>query len=167
MNVQRLKRGAYYAVLWLVSLLFVAPVLWIVLASFKQKNDLLAVPPKLIFTPTLANYVELFHRQSLLLQIGNSIFLSVASVSIAVLVSFLAAFCFSRFRPKGTDFLMFLLLSIRMLPGTGSHPSCLSDVRRLRLEGHASMACPVLRHVLDPFLCLDFEGFPRWRLRAF
>ena len=32
-------------------------------------------------------------------------------------VSFLAAFCFSRFRPKGTDFLMFLLLSIRMLPG--------------------------------------------------
>ena len=117
MNAQRLKRGAYYTVLWLVSLLFVAPVLWIVLASFKQKNDLLAVPPKLIFTPTLANYVELFHRQSLLLQIGNSILLSVASVSIAVLVSFLAAFCFSRFRPKGTDFLMFLLLSIRMLPG--------------------------------------------------
>ncbi len=36
---------------------------------------------------------------------------------IAIVVSFLAAFCFSRFKPKGTDFLMFLLLSIRMLPG--------------------------------------------------
>lgn len=117
MNTDRLKRWAYYAVLWLVSLLFVAPVLWIVLASFKQRDDLLAVPPKLIFTPTLENYIELFHRQSLLLQIGNSVVLSAASVCIAVVVSFLAAFCFSRFRPKGTDFLLFLLLSIRMLPG--------------------------------------------------
>lgn len=115
--MERFKRGVYYAILWVVSLLFVAPVLWILLASFKHKNDVLAMPPKLIFTPTLENYIQLFHRQSLLLQIGNSILLSVASVCIAVVVSFLAAFCFSRFRPKGTDFLLFLLLSIRMLPG--------------------------------------------------
>ncbi len=52
-----------------------------------------------------------------MLQIFNSVFLSVVAVTIAVVVSFLAAFCFSRFKPKGTDFLMFLLLSIRMLPG--------------------------------------------------
>lgn len=51
------------------------------------------------------------------MQLGNSVLLSLGAVVIAVFVSFLAAFCFSRFRPKGTDFLMFLLLSIRMLPG--------------------------------------------------
>ena len=113
----RLKRGLYHALLWAVALVFVAPVGWIVLASFKSREDILAVPPKLIFTPTLANYADLIHRQSLLLQITNSVVLSVAAVVIAVVVSFLAAFCFSRFRPKGTDFLMFLLLSIRMLPG--------------------------------------------------
>ncbi len=117
MTTDRLKRALYYTLLWAISLLFVAPVAWIVLASFKTRADILAVPPKLVFEPTLQNYVDLFHRQSLLLQIGNSVLLSVAAVCIAVVVSFLAAFCFSRFRPRGTDFLMFLLLSIRMLPG--------------------------------------------------
>lgn len=108
---------AYYAVLWLVSLFFAAPVAWIVLSSFKTRSDILAVPPKLIFLPTLANYVDLFHRNELLLQIFNSVVLSLGAVIVAVVVSFLAAFCFSRFKPKGTSFLMFLLLSIRMLPG--------------------------------------------------
>ena len=115
--MERIGRGLYYGVLWAVALVFVAPVLWILLASFKGRTDILAVPPKLVFTPTLDNYVALFHRQSLLLQVGNSVLLSLGAVTIAVVVSFLAAFCFSRFRPKGTDFLMFLLLSIRMLPG--------------------------------------------------
>ena len=113
----KLRRAGYYTLLWIVSLLFFAPVGWIVLSSFKTRDEILAVPPKLIFWPTLDNFVELLHRQGLLLQIFNSVFLSVAAVCIAVVVSFLAAFCFSRFKPKGTDFLMFLLLSIRMLPG--------------------------------------------------
>jgi multiple sugar transport system permease protein len=115
--MERLRSGLYYAGLWLISLVFFAPIAWIVLASFKTRSDILAVPPKLLFTPTLENYVDLFQRQSLFLQLGNSILLSLGAVIIAVLVSFLAAFCFSRFKPKGTDFLMFLLLSIRMLPG--------------------------------------------------
>lgn len=115
--MERLRSGLYYAGLWAISLLFFAPIAWIVLASFKTRSDILAVPPKLFFTPTLENYVDLFQRQSLFLQLGNSVLLSLGAVVIAVFVSFLAAFCFSRFRPKGTDFLMFLLLSIRMLPG--------------------------------------------------
>ncbi|MBE7186252.1 MAG: carbohydrate ABC transporter permease [Methylobacterium mesophilicum] len=113
----RFRRGLYYACLWAISILFFAPIAWIVLASFKTRSDILAVPPKLLFVPTLENYVALFNRPGIFLQLANSVFLSLGAVVIAVLVSFLAAFCFSRFRPKGTDFLMFLLLSIRMLPG--------------------------------------------------
>jgi len=113
-----LKRTLYHAVLWLVSLIFFLPIAWIVLSSFKTRDDILAVPPKLVFTPTLDNYVALLDRQPpVTLQLLNSVFMSVTAVVIAVFVSFLAAFCFSRFKPKGTNFLMFLLLSIRMLPG--------------------------------------------------
>ncbi|MDQ0467757.1 carbohydrate ABC transporter permease [Labrys wisconsinensis] len=115
--MSRLRDTVYYGLLWLVSLFFAAPIGWIVLSSFKTRDDILAVPPKLVFVPTLQNYVDLFGRQSLLLQMANSVFLSLAAVVLAVVVSFLAAFCFSRFKPRGTDFLMFLLLSIRMLPG--------------------------------------------------
>jgi multiple sugar transport system permease protein len=35
---------------------------------------------------------------------------------VAIVVSFLAAYCFSRYQPRVTNFLMFVLLSIRMVP---------------------------------------------------
>ncbi|WP_375570483.1 carbohydrate ABC transporter permease [Ahrensia marina] len=114
----RFRRGAYYTLLWCVSLMFFTPVAWIIMSSFKTREEILATPPTLIFTPTLDNYIELFtENQNFLQQLGNSIVMSLSAVVIAVLVSFLAAFCFSRFKPKGTNFLMFILLSIRMLPG--------------------------------------------------
>ncbi len=113
-----LRTWLYYTALWIVSLIFFSPVAWIILSSFKSHDEILATPPRLFFTPTLENYVNLFTQtRSFWLQLANSIFMSIAAVMIAVLISFLAAFCFSRFRPKATDFLMFLLLSIRMLPG--------------------------------------------------
>ncbi|TXH34212.1 MAG: carbohydrate ABC transporter permease [Rhodospirillaceae bacterium] len=116
--MSNLRQTLYHALLWLISLLFFSPVAWLMLSSFKGRNDILAVPAKLVFTPTLDNYVQLFERNGFLQQLLNSFIMSVAAVIVAVVVSFLAAFCFSRFKPKGTDFLMFLLLSVRMLPGT-------------------------------------------------
>ena len=44
---------------------------------------------------------------------------AVATLSIsivAIVVAFLAAYSFSRFKPRGTDFLMFVLLTVRMVP---------------------------------------------------
>jgi multiple sugar transport system permease protein len=49
-------------------------------------------------------------------ELMNSIFMSISAVVIAVVVSFLAAYSFSRFKPKGTDLIMFILLSMRMVP---------------------------------------------------
>lgn len=112
------RRSLYHALLWAVALVWFAPVAWIILSAFKTREDILATPPKLIFTPTLQNFVDLFNRNtSFTTQFLNSIVLSVTAVVIAVAVSFLAAYAFSRFKPRGTNFLMFLLLSVRMLPG--------------------------------------------------
>lgn len=110
----------YHVLLWLIALLFFAPVAWIILSSFKTANQILAVPPKLLFTPTLANYVRLFSGASLTHELFNSVIISVLAVVVAAAAAFLAAFSFSRFKPAGTDFLMFLLLSIRMLPGSAA-----------------------------------------------
>ena len=116
----RVREGLYHAVLWLVSLVFFAPVFWIALSSFKTAPQILAVPPILFFRPTFANYTRLFADPAFEHHFFNSVVLSVLAVLIAVTVSFLAAFSFSRFRPAATNFLMFLLLSIRMLPGSAA-----------------------------------------------
>ena len=115
------KSSAFYHIgLWVVVLVFFAPVFWICLSAFKTKADILAMPPKFIFTPTLANVIDLFQREAFLNAIKNSFIMSLSSVSIALVISFMAAYCFSRFAPKMTDFLMFLLLSTRMVPGAAT-----------------------------------------------
>jgi multiple sugar transport system permease protein len=87
-----------------------------VICSLKTKIDILTIPPNWLFIPTLDNYIGLFERLNFTKELINSVFMSVSAVVIAVIVSFLAAYSFSRFKPKGTDFLMFLLLSMRMVP---------------------------------------------------
>jgi multiple sugar transport system permease protein len=111
-----LKRSLYHLVLWLVALAFFAPIIWIALSALKTKSELLATPPHFIFTPTLSNFQDLVTRPNIGTYLLTSFIISVLSVTIAMVVSFLAAYCFSRFKPAGTNFLMFLLLSVRMVP---------------------------------------------------
>ncbi|MFZ4814543.1 MAG: carbohydrate ABC transporter permease [Phototrophicaceae bacterium] len=116
MNRKRTQQTLYHLVLWLVALVFFAPVLWIILSSFKTTSGILATPPQFVFTPTFENYPDLLTRPNVTQYFLSSIVISLTSVVIALVVSFLAAYCFSRFKPTGTNFLMFLLLSIRMVP---------------------------------------------------
>lgn len=110
------RQTGYHLLLWLVALVFFSPVLWIIMAAFKTKNDILATPPKFVFTPTLANFQDFVTRPNVFEAFKNSLLISITAMLIAIAVSFLAAYCFSRFQPRGTNFLMFMLLSIRMVP---------------------------------------------------
>ena len=114
------RQTIYHWLLWLVSILFFLPVLWIILAAFKTKNDLLSIPPKWVFSPTLANFADLTSRHDFFRSLQNSFLISTSAVIVAIVVSFLAAYSFSRFRPRGTNLLMFILLSIRMVPAAAS-----------------------------------------------
>ncbi len=109
-----------------VSLIYFFPVLWIILTAFKSHTDALAVPPVWFFTPTLENFVQVFSRAysagAAAVDTGfarfffNSIFISGASVLIALIVGTLAAYGFSRFPLKGNDTYLFVILTTRMMP---------------------------------------------------
>lgn len=117
---KKTKNTLYHIVLWLVALFFFAPVFWIILAAFKTKEQILAIPPAWIFTPTLDNFVDLYTRPNVGTYIINSLVISALAVVIALVVSFLAAYAFSRFQLKSTNLIMFFLLSIRMVPAAAS-----------------------------------------------
>jgi multiple sugar transport system permease protein len=114
------RQTLYHLLLWLVSILFFLPVLWIILGALKTKDDLLAIPPRWIFSPTFANFQDLVSRHDFFRSLRNSFLISVLAVAVAIIVSFLAAYSFSRFKPRGTNLLMFILLSIRMVPAAAS-----------------------------------------------
>lgn len=115
MNSQ-VRTTIYYGVLWMIAILFFLPVFWIMLAALKTPSDILSIPPKLIFEPTFANIERMLAAPNTIPYFMNSLVLSISSVSIAIVVSFLAAYAFSRYKFRATNFLMFLLLSTRMVP---------------------------------------------------
>jgi len=114
------KSTIYYIVLWAVALLFFLPVLWIAMTALKSNADILAVPPKIFFKPVLDHIKRVLENPQTLPYFFNSIWLSVGSVIVAVGVSFPAAYAFSRWKFPFTDFLMFLLLSTRMIPAAAA-----------------------------------------------
>ena len=113
---KKIKRSLYHLLLWAISLLFFSPIIWMIICSLKTREEILTIPPKWFFVPTLKNYIGLFDMFNFPKELTNSIIMSLSAVVIAVVVSFLAAYSFSRFKPKGTDLIMFILLSMRMVP---------------------------------------------------
>jgi multiple sugar transport system permease protein len=111
---------------FIVSFIYFFPVLWIILTAFKTYEDALAVPAKFLFTPTLANFSQVFSRAysaggqaqntGFTLYFFNSLFISGVSVLLALAIGTLAAFGFSRYPLKGNDTYLFMILSTRMLP---------------------------------------------------
>ncbi|HTF54959.1 MAG TPA: carbohydrate ABC transporter permease [Pseudonocardia sp.] len=102
-------------VAWLVGIVFVFPVFWMVLTAFKQEADAYTSPPKLFFAPTLEQFKEVLGSgagPALL----NSLFATVVSTVLVLLLAIPAAFAVS-LRPVGkTRDVLFFFISTKMLP---------------------------------------------------
>ena len=51
-----------------VCVLFLIPVVWMLMTAFKPQHDVITVPPKVFFTPSLEGFVNLFYQRSALPQ---------------------------------------------------------------------------------------------------
>ncbi|HEV7320236.1 MAG TPA: carbohydrate ABC transporter permease [Ensifer sp.] len=121
--LERTLRGL---ALTLVVVFFMFPIFWIFLMSFQTNETILAIPPSVVFSPTLSNYAALITGKlqtaagtldiAFMSNLGNSIFLSVASVAVALVLGVPAAYAFARHKFKGSEDIAFTLLSFRFAP---------------------------------------------------
>lgn len=112
---KKLQKILLFAFVIFITLVFFLPLLWVLLSSIKTRLDLFAIPPKWIFTPTLENYAGILQsdfRQQFL----NSLIIAVISTIFSVTLGSLAAYGFSRYPLKNSNFILFWILSLRMLP---------------------------------------------------
>jgi ABC-type glycerol-3-phosphate transport system permease component len=106
-----------YALLGLLSLLFMLPLLWLVTTSFKEQGQVFQVPPVWLPDPwRWQNYVEATQRAPLWTWLRNTAAITVLSTAGNVLVASMVAFGFARLRFPGRDALFILMLSTMMLP---------------------------------------------------
>ncbi|MFD7923128.1 carbohydrate ABC transporter permease [Streptomyces sp. NPDC059740] len=89
-------RAGVNAALLVVSVLFVLPLLWMVLASLDAHADFrLSVP-----SPTAANYSRVLNADTTYLPLLNGLFLCVGGTLVCVVCSVLAAYPLSRYRSR-------------------------------------------------------------------
>ena len=121
--LERVLRGVALA---LVVVFFMFPIFWIFLMSFQTNETILRIPPSIVFEPTLSNYKALITGRletaagtleiNFLRTLWNSVFLSVTSVLVALILGVPAAYAFARHKFRGSEDIAFTLLSFRFAP---------------------------------------------------
>jgi len=162
MVTRRLARAADSIQLVLVLAVLVLPVAWTFLSAFKPRTEVAALPPRLLFTPTLENFAELFGRNDFLLNTWNSLVVAGGSTLLGLALGAPAAFAmawhrlswpatatlFARMAP-GALFLLPWLVMFSALGLVGSH--------LVLILTHAVITLPVVIWVLLPY----FDAMPR------
>jgi len=146
----------------LVGIFLLAPVVWMVLASFKQSSDVIAYPPTLLFTPTIENYRALIETTPFLSYAVNSIIVTVGSTTLGIVFGVPAAFVISWTR---VSWPAVLTLAARMVPGALFLLPWYILFRNLGMIGsywplilsHAVITMPIVIWILLPY----FDGIPR------
>jgi multiple sugar transport system permease protein len=157
-NLQRLTQLQ----LLLISLAVLVPVAWMVLSSFKPSAQVTAYPPKLIFSPTLDNYRQLFSSTPFAQYAINSLKVAGGSTLLGLLLGVPAAFAVSWSR---VTWPATVTLMARMAPGTLFLLPWYMMFREFGMVGspwaliltHAVITMPIIIWVLLPF----FDAIPR------
>lgn len=102
----------------LLSFFMLLPIVWSFLTSIKpteliNKFPPVIIPPEIVYK----NYIRAYTSQPLLRFVGNSLILAVCSAVVALIISVLAAYVFSRYKFKGKAFFIFFILFTMMIPG--------------------------------------------------
>ena len=92
------------------------PVLWGLLTSLKQPVDAFAIPPKIVFEPTLLFHYEVWVERGFWSFLGNSLIVSFGTMAISVPLGSMAAYALARTQQPYRQKVLFGLLAIRMFP---------------------------------------------------
>ena len=106
-----------YIALIISSIFFILPILWMLLQSFKNAKDTIAIPPKIFFSPTFSNYIKVLKNDYFWEATLDSIIVSFMSVSAALAIGIPFAYALTRFSFKGKNEIAHFILSTKMLPG--------------------------------------------------
>ncbi|MEH7107432.1 MULTISPECIES: carbohydrate ABC transporter permease [Bacillaceae] len=113
----RIEKAFVYILLIFVSLLFLAPLFWMVTTSLKGPEELYQFPPKWIPAKFhFENFKEAWLSQPFTQFLTNSLTVTIMATLGQIVSSSLVAYGFARFQFKGRDFLFILLLATMMIP---------------------------------------------------
>jgi multiple sugar transport system permease protein len=101
----------------LVLVWSIGPIGMIVMAAFTPERDIFAIGSSTSWHPTFANFIDLWTRWGdFFVGLGNSLIVTVGATILAVLVSTLAGFGYSRWRSRFLSGSVLAMIALRLLP---------------------------------------------------
>jgi len=141
---------------------FIFPFFWMLISSFKEQAQIVSIPPRLIFKPTLHHYREVFQQYEFGHFILNSLITSVGATFFSLLLGLPAAYAIARYRQHA---LSLTILVARIVPGITFLIPWFILFSKLRLVdtytsiilSHMLVGMPFIIWVMVPF----FEALPK------
>ncbi|MGO4542125.1 carbohydrate ABC transporter permease [Paenibacillus sp. 2TAB19] len=121
MKQLQLSKLIWTLIMGLMGIVSLLPFLWMLSASFKKEADVFTFPIQ--WFPSTWNVIENYTSVwtgDFVRYYGNSIYITLATTFINVLVCALAAYGFSKLRFRGRDAMFLLVLALYMVPPQAS-----------------------------------------------
>ena len=102
------------------ALVMITPMIFMVTSSLRSNSLTFAYPPKIIpkiTEITIENYSYVMKSTSFFRYISNTLFVSAISTIMSAAIASTLAYCISRFRFMGRDFLYAVIISTMLIPG--------------------------------------------------
>jgi multiple sugar transport system permease protein len=145
----------------LVVLALVAPLLWMVAASFKTNVDIYDTGKAFAFSPTLDNYSNVLQQANYVQFIGNSLWVAFAATVLSLILGVPAAYSMSRFNMKKSAL---VVLMARVIPGVSLLVPWYYVFSNLQMVGgftvlilsHMFVSLPLIVYIMMGY----FDGLP-------
>ena len=111
------ERWVFRGLLAFFCVFLLAPVLWMLVTSFKTPSEVFLKTPTLVPNdPTWENYARAIFETDILTYLGNGLFVSTMNACLTTVLAASAAYGFAKFRFAGRKWLMLAMISAQMFP---------------------------------------------------
>lgn len=105
-----------YCVVVIAMIFFIFPIVWMILTSLKNQTDAFTTQPKWLFTVTFDNYKAVLIDRDFLKYLWNSLYISVVSTVLAIILGGGIAYPYARYKLKGAKNILTWILTLRIVP---------------------------------------------------
>ncbi|MBB6096779.1 ABC-type glycerol-3-phosphate transport system permease component [Deinobacterium chartae] len=115
--IKPVSKALSHLVMALAAIAFAVPLLWLLSSSLKPESQIIEVPPNWIpRTFTLENFDKVLTTFPFMQWFVNSVVVAVISTAVVLLLSSMAAYALARFRFRGRDALLAVIVSMLLVP---------------------------------------------------
>ena len=151
------KKIGFYFFLAIVMIPVVFPLVWIGMSSLKTQQQIITLPPRIFFAPTLENFRRVFLENNFSLYLLNSSVIALFSTLFSLVLALPAAYSISRYHQKKLS--MFILVA-RLMPGVSLlipwfiifSRLKLTDTYIILIASHMLVALPLMVWIMVSFI---------------